>query len=170
MDVDPDWAEEAAEIFLDVVKPSAGQIVALYFPMGKEIDPTPIAEKLWQQNIKTALPIIQGKATPLLFGEWEKATALTLSSFGTQEPANSVIVKPDIVVVPLLAFDQTGNRMGFGQGHYDATLKSLRAEKDILAVGLAYSTQAVLLALPTEPHDEKLDLVVTEQRIFDFRR
>ncbi|MCB1558658.1 MAG: 5-formyltetrahydrofolate cyclo-ligase [Alphaproteobacteria bacterium] len=169
MDIDPSWSEEAASIFMGAVKPSANQIVSLYFPMGNELDTLPLAEELWKSGIKTALPIIQGKAQPLLFAEWSKSTKLQSSTFGTQEPAEPNFIAPDILVVPLLAFDQVGNRMGLGQGHFDATLKSLRAEKNILAVGYAYSTQAVLLALPTEPHDEKLDMVITEQRVFDFR-
>jgi 5-formyltetrahydrofolate cyclo-ligase len=78
-------------------------------------------------------------------------------------------IAPDILIVPLLAFDQTGNRMGYGQGHYDETIRLLRQEKEVLSVGLAYAEQAVLLALPTEPHDQKLDLVITPQRVFDFR-
>ncbi len=95
---------------------------------------------------------------------------MTKASFGVSEPEDkSSLLEPDILVIPLLAFDQRGNRMGYGQGHYDETLRLLRERKDVLAVGFAYAEQAVLLALPTEPHDQRLDMVVTPQRIFDFR-
>jgi len=169
LEIDPDWADQAAEIFIEAIKPGNDQIISLYFPMGSELDTLPIAQKLWEKGIKTALPVIQGKACPLLFAEWTKSTALKPSNFGTQEPEDTNYIDPDIIIVPLLAFDQVGNRMGQGQGHYDATLNSLRAKKDILAVGYAYSQQAVIFALPTEQHDQKLDMVITEQRVFDFR-
>lgn len=160
----------AAKVFLDAVSPKESQCVSVYFPIGSEFDPSDIIEQLWAQNIKVALPSIQGAAQPLRFLEWTKDSQLKKAALGTYEPMDTPEVEPDIVIVPLLAFDQQGNRIGYGQGHYDATLKNLRSRKEILAIGLAYSGQAVLLALPTEPHDEKLDLVVTEQRVFDFRR
>ncbi|HNQ92802.1 MAG TPA: 5-formyltetrahydrofolate cyclo-ligase [Alphaproteobacteria bacterium] len=170
MEIDPAWTEQAAEIFMDAVKVCEGQIVSVYYPIGKEIDPSPIVEKLWAAGKQVCLPVIQGRAMPLKFAEWTKDTVLKPAAMGILEPETKNFVTPDILIVPLLAFDQQGNRMGYGQGHFDATLEQLRAEKDVLAVGLAYAEQAVLLALPSEPHDHKLDLVVTPQRIFDFRR
>lgn len=169
LEIDPDWSDQVAEIFIEAINPGNNKIVSLYFPMGSELDTLPIAQKLWEKGIKTVLPVIQGKASPLLFAEWTKETALKSSAFGTQEPDNSDYTEPDILLIPLLAFDQVGNRMGQGQGHYDATLKNLRTKKDVLAIGVAYSQQAVIFALPTEPHDQKLDMVITEQRVFDFR-
>lgn len=163
-------AEAAASVFRDALALDAGMCVSVYFPIGSEFDPTHIVEELWSRQIKVALPSIQGAAQPLRFLEWRKDSLLQKAGFGTYEPVDADECIPDIVIVPLLAFDQQGNRIGYGQGHYDATLKDLRSRKNILAVGLAYSGQAVLLALPTETHDEKLDLVVTEQRVFDFRR
>jgi 5-formyltetrahydrofolate cyclo-ligase len=170
LEISPDWAIEAAEIFFGVVRPDKTKIISSYFPMGKEIDPSPIVEKLWSEGIKVCLPKIQNGERGLAFAEWNRDSKLVSSTFGTSEPdETAVALEPDILIVPLLAFDQTGNRMGYGQGHYDETLRKLRAKKDVLAVGLAYAEQAVLLALPTEPHDQKLDIVVTPQRIFDFR-
>lgn len=163
-------SDAAASVFFEALSLTRGQCVSVYFPIGSEFDPSPIVERLWSQNIKVALPSIQGAAQPLKFLEWSKDCQLQKAGFGTYEPQDAVKCDPDIIVVPLLAFDQQGNRIGYGQGHYDATLKDSRSRKDILAIGLAYSGQAVLLALPTEPHDEKLDLVITEQRVFDFRR
>lgn len=162
--------DAAASVFFEAVDLKQGQCVSVYFPIGSEFDPSPIIERLWSRSINVALPSIQGAAQPLRFMEWSKDSQLQKAGFGTYEPIGAAECEPDVVIVPLLAFDQQGNRIGYGQGHYDATLKDLRSRKDILAVGLAYSGQAVLLALPTEPHDEKLDLVITEQRVFDFRR
>lgn len=168
--IDPAWADSAADIFMGAVKVGEGKIVSAYYPIGKEIDPSPIVEKLWAQGSQVCLPVIQGKGEPLLFALWTKSTSLKPAAMGILEPETKDFVTPDILIVPLLAFDQQGHRLGYGQGHYDATLAMLRARKDVLVVGLAYAEQAVLLALPHEPHDHKLDMVITPQRVFDFRR
>lgn len=167
--VSPDWAEQAADVFLSAIPLSRDTVVSVYYPIGSELDPSPLVEKLWEKNIAVCLPVIAEAGRELTFVPWRRESKLIKARFGTYEPEDQLhFVQPDIVVVPLLAFDQTGNRMGYGQGHYDTTLAQLRADKDILAVGFAYAEQAVLLALPTEPHDQKLDKVVTPQRIFDF--
>lgn len=168
--VSPDWAVEVAENFMGVAKIKPDTIIAVYYPIGSEIDPSPIVEQCWQKNITVCLPCITEGERGLKFVKWDKSTALTSAKFGTMEPEDqTVTLDPDILIVPLLAFDQRGNRMGYGQGYYDETLCLLRLKKDILAIGLAYAEQAVLLALPTEPHDQKLDIVITPQRVFDFR-
>lgn len=170
LEVSPDWAIEAAENFLNAVKVPDGAFVSAYYPIGSEIDPSPIVETLWERGITVCLPcIIQGQRA-LEFVKWDRSTSLNEAKFGTSEPhVKDEFLKPDILIVPLLAFDQRGNRMGYGQGHYDETIRILKQQKDILTVGLAYAEQAVLLALPTEPHDQKLDMVITPQRVFDFR-
>ena len=170
LEISPDWAMEAAENFMAAVKIPEGAIVSAYYPIGSEIDPSPIVEALWERGVTVCLPCIIEGERALKFVMWDRSTSLNEAKFGTSEPhAKDEFLKPDILIVPLLAFDQRGNRMGYGQGHYDDTIRSLRADKDILTVGLAYAEQAVLLALPTEPHDQKLDLVITPQRVFDFR-
>jgi 5-formyltetrahydrofolate cyclo-ligase len=170
MQISPEWSQEAAQNFINVTPLADGKIVSAYYPIGSEIDPSPIVEMLWQRNVTVCLPfIIQGERG-LKFIKWARETKLELGKFGTMMPEDSAdYIAPDILIVPLLAFDQTGNRMGYGQGHYDETIRLLRQEKEVLSVGLAYAEQAVLLALPTEPHDQKLDLVITPQRVFDFR-
>lgn len=168
--VSPDWATQAADNFWNAIGIPNTCIVSAYYPIGSEIDPSPIVEKLWQQSVNVCLPCIQTGERGLKFAPWTRQTKLDGGKLGTAEPSDkTTFYDPDIVIVPLLAFDQRGNRMGYGQGHYDETLRVLRAKKDVLAVGLAYAEQAVLLALPTEPHDQRLDMVVTPQRIFDFR-
>lgn len=170
LSVAPEWSMEAAENFMGVITLPDNIIISVYYPIGSEIDPSPIVEQLWQKNITVCLPCIEAGQRGLKFAPWSRQSKLDGGKFGTFEPTDkTTFYDPDIVIVPLLAFDQRGNRMGYGQGHYDETLRELRAKKDILAVGLAYAEQAVLLALPTEPHDQKLDLVITPQRVFDFR-
>lgn len=170
LQLDPDWPEQAARQFFATLAPQPGRVVSLYYPKGKEFDPLPIAEKLWDAKIAAALPMTRAQAEPLVFARWDRDTKLQDGAFGIPVPENPIPLDPDIVVVPLLVFDQRGHRLGYGKGHYDATLKDLRARKDILAVGLAYAEQACLFALPSEDHDQKLDLVVTPQRVFDFRQ
>ncbi|MDD3020788.1 MAG: 5-formyltetrahydrofolate cyclo-ligase [Alphaproteobacteria bacterium] len=167
--VGADWDAQIADNFLQSIPSSEESIISVYYPISSEVDIAPLVEKLWARGQTVCLPVIQGKAQPLLFAEWRRATQMTKGQMGIMEPVERHYVDPDIVVVPLLAFDQQGNRIGYGQGHYDATLADLRARKQVWAVGAAYAEQAVLLALPREPHDQKLDFVVTEQRVFDFR-
>jgi len=171
LNISPDWAIEAAENFINSVTISDSKIVSAYYPIGSEIDSSPIVEELWVRGIKVCLPLTFEAERGLKFIEWDKKTKLVSGKFGTMMPEDfNQYVHPDILIIPLLAFDQNGNRMGYGQGHYDETIRFLRQKKEILAVGLAYAEQAVLLALPTESHDQKLDMVVTPQRVFDFRQ
>lgn len=169
LQIEPDWAEEAARHILETLKPQPGATVALYYPKDKEIDTIPLAEALWTGGVTVALPLIDDDPV-LRFVAWNKGAELQNGKFNIPVPAELDFVSPDIVIVPLLVFDQQGHRVGYGKGYYDATLKYLREQKAITAVGYAYAEQACLFALPREDHDEKLDLVVTPQRVFDFRR
>ena len=100
----------------------------------------------------------------------DKGVELISGPHGIAQPSGTEVLSPDIVIVPLLAFDQRGNRLGQGGGYYDSTLAALRGEKEITAVGVAYASQACLFNLPTEGHDEPLDMVVSEQSVLDFRK
>ena len=169
LQVHPDWADQAAEQFINYVGLEENIVVALYYPKGKEIDTLPLAERLWEQGVRVALPVIQADGITLKFALWEKNSRLIEGAFGIPSPDAESFIEPDIVLVPLLIFDQRGHRLGYGKGYYDATLSVLRAGRTVMAVGYAYAEQACLFALPREDHDEKLDLVVTPQRVFDFR-
>lgn len=167
--VDPDWAGQAADQFLATLNPGSDQIVSVYYPKGKELDTLPLVESLWAKGISCALPVIQPAHPTLQFALWKQDTNLQEGGFHIPVPADPHYVEPDIVVVPLLIFDQVGHRLGYGKGHYDTTLGRLRQTRTVLAVGYAYAEQACLFALPREEHDQKLDLIVTPQRVFDFR-
>ncbi|MBL8640566.1 MAG: 5-formyltetrahydrofolate cyclo-ligase [Alphaproteobacteria bacterium] len=173
--VSPDWnpdsSAQAARHLMEMLSFPENAVISVYYPIGSEIDPSPIVEKLWQRNLTVCLPCIKEGQRKLIFVPWTPQTQFETRRFGIPEPVDkSVLCTPDILIIPLLAFDQRGYRMGYGQGHYDETLASLRAQKTVLAVGLAYAEQAVLLPLPIENHDERLDMVITPQRVFDFRR
>ncbi len=161
--------EQAAELFQAHVPVEAGQVVALYWPMKSEFDARYIIDDLIKRGISVALPIAHKTTREMTFSKWDGKSDLTKGDFGIMVPAKQDVVEPDIVVVPMLAFDMKGNRLGRGAGHYDTTLAALRKKRNILAVGVAFSAQAVLFALPIEDHDQKLDMIITPKGVHDFR-
>lgn len=162
-------AEEAARLFADTVSVAKGQVVAGYWPIGKEFDVRYILDDLLKQGVACALPVASGETRVMRFAHWDAATPMKKGGFGTMEPDGTEFADPDILLVPFLAFDRRGYRLGRGGGHYDATLADLRARKHILAVGVGYAEQAVLFNLPVEDHDQKLDLIITPRGVHDFR-
>jgi 5-formyltetrahydrofolate cyclo-ligase len=146
-----------------------GTIVAGYSPIRSEIDPVPLMQSLAARGAQLALPAIIARDAPLQFRAWSADNALIAGSLGILEPpADAASLDPDILLVPLAAFDRTGHRIGYGAGHYDRTFAQLRAIKPFTAIGLAFDTQEIA-AIPMQPHDVALDYVLTESRIIDFR-
>lgn len=142
----------------------ARSIVALYWPMRDEIDVRDLTAALGAAGAQTALPVMAGADAPLIFRAWSTGDALVPGTFGVHEPAASApLLVPDIVVVPLLAFDAAGNRLGYGGGYYDCTLRDLRARRDIVAVGVGYDEQE-FSRVPVHTGDEILDMIVTDRR------
>jgi 5-formyltetrahydrofolate cyclo-ligase len=136
-------------------------IVSGYYPMEGEIWPLPLMAALRAKGHSLALPVMQGKADPLLFRAWSPGDPLIPGVWGIRQPApDRTVVHPDIALVPLLAFDARGYRLGYGGGYYDRTLRSLRAVKPVLAVGLALDELEVD-AVPHLDYDERLDWVLT---------
>jgi 5-formyltetrahydrofolate cyclo-ligase len=151
------------------VMAAGGAIVSGYWPIRSEIDPMPLMRKLASQGAQLALPVIIGRDQPLVFRAWTADAQLLRGPFGIMEPSpQSAVVEPDIVLVPLAAFDRAGHRIGYGAGHYDRTLTQLRQSKPIVAIGLGFSVQEIG-AVPALAHDVRLDLVLTEDRAIDFR-
>ena len=141
-------------------------VVAGYQPFGSEIDPAPLLARLAGAGATIVMPVTAppGSGLPLSFHLWQPGAALNKSGFGVCEPDPSSPQRdPDLVIVPLLAFDVHGGRMGYGQGHYDRTLEALRARRPILAIGLAFEAQRVA-SIPLEDHDQPLDGILTETR------
>lgn len=165
---DPDTA---CSLFFETIDPQPGQIVALYWPKGREMDCTGVIEKLLKDGIACALPVVRKGQRELGFVLWKDGDPLDTGPYDVRQPPVTPTtnwVDPDIVVVPMLAFDRRGYRLGYGGGYYDATLHALRRKKNIVAVGFAYAQQAVLFSLPTEDHDERLDWVITPQKAHRF--
>jgi len=147
----------------------SGSVVAGYSPIRSEIDPGPLMHALAGQGALLALPIILSSDRPLSFRAWSSGDPMRRGSLGIPEPLpEAAELIPDIVLVPLAAFDCVGHRIGYGAGHYDRTLGHWRAAKAISAIGLAFSVQEIE-AIPALSHDVPLDYVLTETTSFDFR-
>jgi 5-formyltetrahydrofolate cyclo-ligase len=146
-----------------------GLVVSGYAPIRSEIDPTPLMQVLAAQGARLALPAIIGPDQPLQFRGWTPGDAMVRGQLGIMEPPpEAPQLMPDIVLVPLAAFDRAGHRVGYGAGHYDRSLEQLKAHKPVLAIGLAFAVQEID-AVPAAAHDARLDLVLTEREAIDFR-
>jgi 5-formyltetrahydrofolate cyclo-ligase len=146
-----------------------GIIVSGYSPIKSEIDPIPLLRKLAAQGARLALPAVMARGKSLAFRAFAPDDRLMLGPLGILEPSPAAAeVIPDIMLVPLAAFDPLGHRIGYGAGHYDYTLAHLRKAKAITAIGLAFAAQEIE-AVPALAHDERLDFVLTETKVFDFR-
>jgi 5-formyltetrahydrofolate cyclo-ligase len=136
-------------------------IVSAYYPMAGEIWPLRLMAALKSKGHALALPVMQGKTDPLLFRTWAPGDELIAGVWGIRQPAPSQpAVLPDILLVPLLAFDRAGYRLGYGGGYFDRTLRDLRRRKPILAVGLGLDELEVD-AVPHLDYDERLDWILT---------
>ncbi len=148
---------------------NSSTVVAGYAPIRSEIDPVPLMQSLARQGAALAMPAIARPDAALAFRAWKQGEALVPGAFGISEPsATAAEVVPDIVLVPLVAFDRAGHRIGYGAGYYDRTLEALRRHKTLVAVGLAFTVQEIP-QVPALPHDVRLDYVLTETDLFDFR-
>ncbi|WP_135501692.1 5-formyltetrahydrofolate cyclo-ligase [Roseovarius aestuariivivens] len=143
-----------------------GVPLAGYMPIRTEIDPLPAMEEAAAHG-PVGVPVIQAAGQPLKFSRWEPGIALKDGPFGAQIPAVDDYFEPEILIVPLVAFDRKGGRLGYGGGFYDRTLERLRAKRATLAIGFAYSAQEAE-NLPLEPTDQPLDLLVTEAEVISF--
>jgi 5-formyltetrahydrofolate cyclo-ligase len=143
--------------------------VSGFMPLKTEIDPLPLMQKLAELGVRLALPAVVGRGKPLVIRQWAWGEPLAAGVWGIREPgADAPQVDPDILLVPLLAFDRTGHRIGYGAGYYDMTIAGLRAKKPVAAIGIAFAAQEIA-AVPATPRDARLDLVLTEKEVIDLR-
>jgi 5-formyltetrahydrofolate cyclo-ligase len=147
-----------------------GVVISGYSPIRNEIDPVPLMQKLANQGARLALPTVNARGRSLVFRAWSPSDRLMLGPLGIPEPSPAAAeVVPDIMLVPLAAFDRAGHRIGYGAGHYDHTFAHLRKVKAVTGIGLAFAAQEIE-AVPALSHDVRLDFVLTESGTFDFRR
>lgn len=141
-------------------------IVSGFIPYKSEITTVPLMSRLRRDGWRTCLPIVVAAEQPLIFREWQPGDALVPGVWDIPIPLDSAAeVLPDVLLVPMLAFDRRGFRLGYGGGFYDRTLDKLRAVKPVVAVGVAYHAQMVD-EVPIGLHDAPLDYVMTEQDTF----
>jgi 5-formyltetrahydrofolate cyclo-ligase len=148
---------------------AGGAIVSGYSPIKSEIDPIPLLRKLAAKGARLALPAVMARGKSLAFRAFAPDDRLLMGPLGILEPSPAAAeIIPDIMLVPLAAFDRLGHRIGYGAGHYDYTLAHLRKVKAVTSIGLAFAAQEIE-AVPALAHDERLDYVLTEAKVFDFR-
>lgn len=159
-------ARQATQLLLGFLTPHSGKLTAGYMPLGSELNPLDAMVRLHTRG-PVAVPIVEAKARPLRFDLWTPETEMVPGAFGALIPAVSKPVVPEVVIVPLLAFNRDGHRLGYGGGFYDRTLAKLRAKGPVFAVGLAYAGQEAH-DVPVEPTDAPLDAIVTEREVLTF--
>ncbi len=145
---------------------SPGAVIAGYMPIGSELDCQPLMYKMAAAGASLCLPVVTAPDAPLLFRRWAPDDPLVTGSFGVSEPtAAAPTVSPQVLLVPMLAFDRAGNRLGYGGGYYDRTLKALRAANadraGIVAIGVAFAGQ-LRDKVPVSEDDQPLDWILTE--------
>ena len=157
-------SRDIARLALPHVASGPGGAVAGYWPYQSEADPRPLMHEMHRYGRALALPVIEHPR--MIFRRWIEGVDLVDAGFGTLGPDHHAdMLRPSILLVPLVAFDRQGNRIGWGKGHYDRVIAHLRSDGDpLLTIGIAFSFQEVD-AVPAEAHDHPLDLVVTEQGV-----
>jgi 5-formyltetrahydrofolate cyclo-ligase len=146
-----------------------GLIVSGYMPLKSEINPVPLLRVLAAAGAALALPVVAGRGRPLVMRAFAFGQPLDSGVWGIREPrTDAAEVAPDILLVPLAAFDRKGRRIGYGAGYYDMTINRLRGQKAVVAIGIAYAVQEVR-EVPATERDARLDLVLTERAVIDCR-
>jgi 5-formyltetrahydrofolate cyclo-ligase len=146
-----------------------GTIVSGFMPLKSEINPLPLLKKLADAGAKLALPAIAGRGKPLTMRAYAFGDEFARGQWGIREPKpEQPEVFPDVLIVPLACFDRAGHRIGYGAGYYDMTIHRLRTMKKVIAVGIAFAGQEIA-RVPATDRDERLDLVLTEKDVIDFR-
>lgn len=147
----------------------AGKVAALYYGLGSEVSPRILADQLAEHGWTLALPSVEGEAGEMVFRHWDRARPLVHDAIGLNAPPRDCeVLQPDLIIVPLLAFDRDGGRLGQGGGYYDRALAVLRERGEVFVLGLGYSGQEAA-DLPHEPHDQALDAILTEKEYIAVR-
>lgn len=139
-----------------------GKILGGYYPYNYEVDAIQILKKLEKRNYSISLPKIK-KNSQMDFFQWSTKDPLLVNSYGIPEPTSNKVIYPDILLVPLVAYDKNSNRIGYGGGFYDRYFEKLKKIKKIITIGLAYSYQKVK-KVPINDRDIKLDFIITEKK------
>ena len=163
----PDRDAVAVARLLEMVLPFQGLALAGYMPIRTEVDPVPVmaAMAAWGP---VCVPVIKARGQPLEFHRWEPGCEMIEGAFGAYVPAKAEVIVPQVLIVPLVAFDRKGGRLGYGGGFYDRTLEGLRARGEVTAIGYAFAAQEAE-DLPLEPTDQPLDAIVTDADVLRLK-
>ncbi len=154
-----------ADRILDLPLPPQS-LVAGFMAIRSEIDPLALMQALRRLGHGLALPVVLADRETMIFRAWDGASPLQKSSFGLSiPPSDAPHVEPDVLLVPLAAFDRRGYRIGYGKGHYDRAIARLEANRLVIKIGVAFSVQEIA-EVPAEPHDRRLDFMLTEADFF----
>ena len=157
----------SASLLSSVLAGYRGVPIAGYLPIKTEINPLSAMEEASAHSL-VGVPVIQGNSKPLKFSRWEPGCHLEKGPFDVQVPMNSHYFVPEVLIIPMVAFDRNGVRLGYGGGFYDRTLGHLRSKHATLAIGFAYSEQE-FENLPLGYTDQKMDIIITEREIIEFK-
>ena len=155
---------QAAALLADLLAEYGAKPLAGYMAMRTEIDPT---DAMAAHQGPVGVPVIMGAGQPLRFRAWTPGCDLIEGEFGAKIPAEGAWIEPEILIVPMVAWDRRGFRLGYGGGFYDRTLEGLRAKRPTIAIGFAFAAQE-LAEVPVEPVDQPLDALVTETGVIRF--
>ena len=162
-------------LILSIKKKMLLKSIGIYYPIGTEISPLKLIEICNELDLTVSLPVISKRSYYLSFRKWDGKKSLKKTYYGISEPLSyNKLTIPDIIFVPLLAYDKDLNRLGYGKGYYDKTIEKLRERKlknnnPFLAIGLAYDEQ-IIEKVPTKSHDQKMDMIITEKKILYKKR
>ena len=164
--VDMKSHSKATDLLCQVLSEYHGVPLSGYIPVRSEINPLFAMGEAATHGV-VGVPVVLGQNQALKFARWTSQCLMKKGAFGIMVPADEIYFEPEIIIVPLLAFDRRGTRLGYGGGYYDRTLHFLRNKRRTLAIGFAYAAQEVDL-LPSESTDQRLNIVVTEREIREF--
>ena len=154
------------DLFLKSIKLPPQAVVSSFIAQGSEIDPEPLMHELRSRGCTIVLPVVTSRGEPLIFRQYNPGDMLEPGAMQIPTPVATAPERvPDVLIVPLLAFDRTGSRLGYGGGYYDRTLTALRSHKAIQAAGIGYAIQE-LTEVPVGSGDARLDCIVTEIKVF----
>lgn len=156
----------AQDLLIEVLAPHRGRPLTGFVPIRTEINPLPVMAAMAEHG-PVGVPVIEAKGAPLGFRSWRPGCAMEPGAYGAAVPVAGEVLVPEVVIVPLVAFDRAGGRLGYGGGFYDRTLQLLRARGPLFAVGFAYAAQEAE-SLPLEDTDQPLDAIVTDAGILRF--
>lgn len=159
-------AIEAANVFINNISLLGQEKIALYYSINNELDCLPLLEKLRANGHEICLPVIEHKNSPMVFRLWQKDEKLIEGEYNIKVPnENSPNIEPGVIIMPLVAYDENGNRLGYGKGYYDRTIAKMKNKP--LLIGYAYEMQKVK-NIASESHDVPLDYLVSEKQVRRF--